>query len=113
MDADDHRGWDAGRLQGAAPGRDQLAVAGEDDRLGRGGRHMDRDLAAAVVVEGLGDQVAGWPRSIHAANVVIRRAMVPSRYCQERGRAKSGPSFRAKKPRVKNQAKLAETEPRP
>ena len=40
VDADDHRGRYVGRLEDLAPLRDQLTVAGEHDRLGRGRRDV-------------------------------------------------------------------------
>jgi len=59
--ADDHRGRHAGRLEGPAPPRDPLAVAGEHDRPGRIRRDVHRDLPATVVVERLGDKLSGCP----------------------------------------------------
>jgi len=58
--ADDHRGRHAGRLEGPAPPRDPLAVAGEHDRPGgsgrgtspRAGRHRERHRDARYAVAG-------------------------------------------------------------
>jgi hypothetical protein len=55
----DHRGRHVSRLEDLAPGRDQLAVAGEDDGLGRRRRHIDRDLPSTVVVQRLGEKLTG------------------------------------------------------
>ena len=51
----DHRGRHVERCEVAAPLRDQLAVAGEHDRLGPTRRDVHRDLTATVVLERLGD----------------------------------------------------------
>ena len=53
---DDHRGRDVGRLEDFAPPGSQLTVTGEHHRLGRGRRHVDRDLPTTVVLERLGDE---------------------------------------------------------
>src|SRR5580693_2217839 len=57
MRADDHRGWHAGRLKDTAPLRDQLAIAGEHDDLGRLRGHVRRDLPATVVLKRPGDEL--------------------------------------------------------
>jgi hypothetical protein len=49
MRTDDHRGRQVGRLEGVSPRRDQLAVTGKDDGLGRGRRDIRRDLPSTVV----------------------------------------------------------------
>jgi hypothetical protein len=57
--ANDHRGRQAGRLEGPAPPRHSPAVAGEHDRPGRIRRDVHRDLPATVVAERLGDKLSG------------------------------------------------------
>ena len=58
VDTDDHRGRYVGRLEDSAPLRDQLAVTGEHDCLGRVRRDVHRDLPATVVLERLGDELS-------------------------------------------------------
>ena len=58
VDTDDHRGRYVGRLEELAPRRDQLAVAGEHDCLGRSRRDIRRDLPSTVVLERLGDELS-------------------------------------------------------
>jgi hypothetical protein len=55
--ADDHRRRYAGRLQDAAPVRDQPAVTREHDCLRWDSRDVDRHGPTAVVLERLGDEL--------------------------------------------------------
>jgi hypothetical protein len=58
MGTDNHRGRCLGALRGSAPLRDQPAVTGEHDRLGRLRRELRRDLSATAEVECLGDELS-------------------------------------------------------
>jgi len=78
---DDHHRRHAGRLEGPAPPRDSLAIAGEHHRPGRLRRDVHRDRPAAVVVKRLGDKLSGGqvglrrsrqcPGTVGAVGVVI------------------------------------------
>jgi pimeloyl-ACP methyl ester carboxylesterase len=54
---DDHGSWHVGGLKNTAPLRDQLAVTGEHDCLGRNRRDVHRHLPTTIVVERLGDEL--------------------------------------------------------
>src|SRR5579872_6029095 len=58
MCTDDHRGRYVGRLKDSAPLRNQLAVTGEHDCLGRLWRDIHRDRPATVVLKCLGDELS-------------------------------------------------------
>ena len=55
---DDHRGRYVGRLEDSSPRRDQLAVTGEHDCLGRIRWDVHRDLPTTIVLERLGDELS-------------------------------------------------------
>src|ERR1700728_4509134 len=84
MCTDDHGGRQVGRLEDVAPRRDQRAVAGENDGLGRSRRDIRRDLPATVVFECLGDELARcgrhWPWLLDGPVLVCDASPVKPRY---------------------------------
>src|SRR4051794_41050828 len=59
VDPHHHGGWHIGCLEVSSPRRHELTVPREHDRLGRLRGDVRRHLPAAVVVERLGDELAG------------------------------------------------------
>src|SRR4051812_6759739 len=55
---DNHRRRQACRFEIASPRRNQVAVTGKDDSLGRSWRDVRRDLPSAIVFKGLSDEMA-------------------------------------------------------
>jgi hypothetical protein len=53
----DHRGQYVDRFQHGSPRRDQLAVTGEHDGLGRSRRDIRRDRPPTAVSQPLGDEL--------------------------------------------------------
>src|SRR5919199_1051443 len=88
MCTDDHRGRYVGRLEKASPRRDQLAVTGKDDRLGRRWREVRRDLPSAVVFKPLGDELSRDGRHWHDLLLVAPAAALigdeAGQYCVRR-----------------------------
>ena len=80
---DDHRGREVGGLEQVSPAADHLAVASEDDRLGRVRRDIRCDLPSTVVGKRLGDEMAlDYHRS-----VLVRLDDIAGAYCSMRRRS--------------------------
>src|SRR5436190_9098410 len=69
---DNHRRRDVGRLEVAAPLRDQLTVAGKHDCIGPIGRDVHRDLPTTVVFERLGDELSSYRLVIHGYTSMLK-----------------------------------------
>src|ERR1700733_15429653 len=84
MRTDDHRGRYAGRLKDTAPLRNQLAITGEHDCLGRLRRDIHRALPATVVLKCLGDELScdGHCRCLLSIAAAVVERTTPSWVCR-------------------------------